>query len=287
MSLCAYRSHFVTFTLQGCLYAPTAPINLLSVGALAEQGMSCLFSPGGITKVFYSDDHPRLPGFSFEASVVNRLSFLNLNFVASPASLVSVALPVSHPVPSNSSAYSFPRVTQTSMLWHRRFGHIGMEATHATLTKDYVTGVQLEGPFLFMITVFLAWLVRVLSVPILCMDIALQRLVNCFTWIYVDLSLFRDLVVKNIFSTFWMTSLTGDSPSGSDSRVMPLRIILRRKLSCFGRIQPLFCLFGVGVNWSSLLDEWVIILQLKVLFCNGPWPMLINKTVKVNTIFEL
>ena len=33
------------------------------------------------------------------------------------------------------------------MLWHRRFGHIGMEATRATLTKNYVTGVQLEGSF--------------------------------------------------------------------------------------------------------------------------------------------
>ena len=33
------------------------------------------------------------------------------------------------------------------MLWHRCFGHIGMEATRATLTKNYVTGVQLEGSF--------------------------------------------------------------------------------------------------------------------------------------------
>ena len=31
---------FVVFTLCGCLYAPLAPINLLSVGALVEQGMS-------------------------------------------------------------------------------------------------------------------------------------------------------------------------------------------------------------------------------------------------------
>ena len=33
----------VIFTLRNCLYAPSAPINLLSVGALAERGMSCLF----------------------------------------------------------------------------------------------------------------------------------------------------------------------------------------------------------------------------------------------------
>ena len=49
----------VIFTLRGCLYAPTAPINLLSVGVLVERGMTCLFSPGGITKVFYPDHHPK------------------------------------------------------------------------------------------------------------------------------------------------------------------------------------------------------------------------------------
>lgn len=52
-----YHNRHVTFTLRGCLYAPTAPINLLSVGALVERGMSCLFSPGGITKVFFATDH--------------------------------------------------------------------------------------------------------------------------------------------------------------------------------------------------------------------------------------
>ena len=122
------------------------PINLLSVGALAERGMSCLFSPGGVTNVSYPDDHPRLPGFSFTASVVNRLSFLKLCFLppANPVSFVSHASVSSS---ASASSYSFPQITQDSMLWHRRFGHIGMEATQATLTKDYVTGVLLEGPF--------------------------------------------------------------------------------------------------------------------------------------------
>ena len=137
----------VTFTLHGCLYAPSAPINLLSVGALAERGLCSLFSPGGFTKIFYPDDHPRLPGFYLSASVVNRLSFLNLSFIPLAVSLVSTALPLPPPVPSRPSPYSFPRVPQDSMLWHRRFGHIGMEATRAALTKDYVTGIQLEGSF--------------------------------------------------------------------------------------------------------------------------------------------
>ena len=75
-----FRSLFgtksVIFTLRGCLYAPSAPINLFSVGALVERGMSALFSPGGITKISFPDDHPSVPGFSLAATVVNRLSFL-------------------------------------------------------------------------------------------------------------------------------------------------------------------------------------------------------------------
>src|ERR1700678_167924 len=57
---CPFGDRHVTFTLRACLYAPLAPINLLSVGALAEHGMSCLFSPDGVMKVSYSLDHPTL-----------------------------------------------------------------------------------------------------------------------------------------------------------------------------------------------------------------------------------
>ena len=80
-----YRDRHVLFTLRGCLYAPAAPINLLSVGALVERGMSCLFSPGGITKVFFSGDHPLLPGLEFCATVANHLSFLKVGFFIPPS----------------------------------------------------------------------------------------------------------------------------------------------------------------------------------------------------------
>ena len=142
-----YRDRQVIFTLRGCLYAPGAPIDLLSVGALVERGMSCLFSPGGITKVFYPPDHVKLPGFSFSATVSNHLSFLHLAFIlpehsASPLSPPARALVA----PSlDQASSSFPRLKLDSSLWHRRFGHIGMDATSAALTKDYVKGVQFEG----------------------------------------------------------------------------------------------------------------------------------------------
>jgi hypothetical protein len=70
-----YADHHVTFTLRGCLFAPTAPINLLSVGVLIERrGMSCLFSPAGITKVFFHTDHPKLPGLVFHPNVTTLLT---------------------------------------------------------------------------------------------------------------------------------------------------------------------------------------------------------------------
>ena len=143
-----FRERHVTFTLRGCLYAPSAPINLLSVGALVERGMSCLFSPGGITKVFYPDNHPKLPGFSFSATVVNRLSFLNLTFLPPVSLTTPAAMPAQAIPPQAPSTPSFSRVKADSVLWHRRFGHIGMEATRAALTKDYVKGVHFDGPFL-------------------------------------------------------------------------------------------------------------------------------------------
>ena len=34
------------------------------------------------------------------------------------------------------------------MLWHRRFGHVGMDATRAALTKNYATGIKLDGSFI-------------------------------------------------------------------------------------------------------------------------------------------
>ena len=152
-----FGDRVIIFTLRGCLYAPSAPINLLSVGALVERGMSCLFSPGGITKVFFPKDHPNFSGLTFPAFVSNHLSFLKLSFLPPVCSPAPIALPAqvsSHDhvsssfiVSSSSASPSFPRVKLDSMLGHRRFGHLGMDATRAALSKNYVTGVNLEGSF--------------------------------------------------------------------------------------------------------------------------------------------
>ena len=146
-----FGNRHVVFTFCNCLYAPSAPINLLLVGALVERGFHCLFSPGGITKVFYPDNHPRLPGLTLPAVVINRLLFFKLDFLSPALSTAPVVLPalVSSPLDPASVALStsFPRLKMDSMLWHCRFGHIGMYATQAALTKEYVMGVHLDGSF--------------------------------------------------------------------------------------------------------------------------------------------
>ena len=106
-----YGDHHVTFTLRGCLFAPTAPINLLSVGVLVERrGMPCLFSPAGITKAFFPSDDPKLPGLVFLPNVTNRMPFLTFVFV-SPAPSCPISSPTIPADPSTPSHLSHVSTT--------------------------------------------------------------------------------------------------------------------------------------------------------------------------------
>ena len=106
-----YGDHHVTFTLRGCLFAPTAPINLLSVGVLVERrGMPCLLSPAGITKAFFPSDNPKLPGLVFLPNVTNRMPFLTLVFV-SPAPSCPISSPTIPADPSTPSHLSHVSTT--------------------------------------------------------------------------------------------------------------------------------------------------------------------------------
>lgn len=92
------------WTLKNCLHAPDVPINLISVGALQEHHMSINFSFQK-TSITFPHDHPQLKGISFDAVVLRRLSFLNLNFISQS--------------PTDTVLAIFPAVPNTPDLWHR------------------------------------------------------------------------------------------------------------------------------------------------------------------------
>jgi hypothetical protein len=127
----------IILTLRDCLHAPDAPLNLLSVGAMQEKRMRIHFNEEE-TIIHFPSDHPVLSRHSINAVVFRRLSFLQCDF-----------LPIELPL-SDGSELAFPtfaKVELTPALWHRRLGHIGIDATRAVLTKNYAEGVVWTGSF--------------------------------------------------------------------------------------------------------------------------------------------
>jgi len=125
----------VTWTLRNCLHAPDVPINLISVGLLQNAGMTIAFGKG-TTILSFPPSHGSL---SFEAVIYNRLSFVRCDFIRPPPQLAAALFNVDHAFPV------FPDASLTSELWHRRFGHPGVETTKAMLTKPYADGITWTG----------------------------------------------------------------------------------------------------------------------------------------------
>jgi hypothetical protein len=99
---------------------------LILVGALQEHRMSVTFSFQKTT-ISFPADHPHLSGLSFDAFVTRRLSLLNFEFIQPP--ILPVAL------------HLFPATQNSPEIWHRRFGHLGHEASKNVLTGNYATGI--------------------------------------------------------------------------------------------------------------------------------------------------
>ena len=132
-------SQSIVLIFRDCLHAPSAPINLISIGAMQERRMRIHFNED-TTVVHFPSNHPSLAGLSFHATVLHRLSFLQCDFILPPVPLTDgteVAFP------------TFPVVEPTPALWHCRFGHLGVDATRAILTKNYATGIDWSGTFDF------------------------------------------------------------------------------------------------------------------------------------------
>ena len=105
-----FKDRYVFLTLRGCLHAPDAPINLISAGALNESQLRVTFQPDGPTSISYLLTDPELPGFTFFVMVIRHISFWNLDFVP-PTSIT--------PRPHAFSTITFPKIKQSSTLWHR------------------------------------------------------------------------------------------------------------------------------------------------------------------------
>jgi len=134
--------------MRECLHAPDVPVNLLSVGAMAEKSVHVIFEKGAMT-IHFPHSSVDVDGVSLSAVVAHRLSFLRCDFLLPPSSSVPDALLadiLAFPAMSDSTPpLFFPHTPVDSELWHRHFGHLGMDATRDVLTKPYAKGVSFDG----------------------------------------------------------------------------------------------------------------------------------------------
>ena len=106
--------------LRDCLHAPSACVNLLSVGRMTAAGskLGCSMDDGKFVIVWKNPDGSRVN--IYEGKQSNNLYFVHLEFVYPPGK---------RPV---ESAF-FTKVPETMDLWHHRMGHIGEAATKSLL----------------------------------------------------------------------------------------------------------------------------------------------------------
>jgi hypothetical protein len=121
--------------LHGCLFAPDVPVNLLSVCRLVSCGVSCSFQSPGAASLTIT----RTGGSSFNLPVQSRggLSWLVCQYTNSFRRLSSTG--------PDLALFTSPPLTPD--LWHQRFCHLGLDATRAVLTKDYVNSISYVGSF--------------------------------------------------------------------------------------------------------------------------------------------
>jgi len=128
----------IILTLSDCLHAPNAPLNLLSVGTMQEKQIQIHFNEEHMI-IHFPSDHPVLSRHTITAVIFHHLSFMQCDFLPFEPSL------------SDSSELAFPTFTKvklTPALWHRRLGHIRIDATRAVFMKNYAKGVVWTGSFM-------------------------------------------------------------------------------------------------------------------------------------------
>jgi len=114
---------------SGCLHAPSAMLNLLSVGWMVAKGWECNFrgAPPRCDLVYRTQP---LGSHLLQ----NNLCFLDIEFLS-----VDTPLPLlKSPVPLS----AFTRISPTSDLWHARLGHVGGDA--ATHVDRFANGADVD-----------------------------------------------------------------------------------------------------------------------------------------------
>ena len=111
-----------TVKLRDCLHAPSACVNLLSVGRMTAVGskLGCSMDDGKFDIMRKNPDGSRVK--IYEGKQSNNLYFVHLEFVYPPGK---------RPVES----VFFTKVPETMDLWHHRMGHIGEAATKSLLSS--------------------------------------------------------------------------------------------------------------------------------------------------------
>lgn len=111
-----------TVKLRDCLHAPSACVNLLSVGRMTAVGsrVGCTMDNGEFAIVRKAPDGSRTN--IYEGVPSNNLYFVELEFVYPPGK---------GPIES----VFFTKVVETMDLWHHRMGHIGETATKNLLSS--------------------------------------------------------------------------------------------------------------------------------------------------------
>jgi hypothetical protein len=130
VALLKYKGQQRRLRLRGCLHAPDAIVNLLSVGRMTSAGLGCNFagskcvisSLGGSTVIGIATKH-------------DGLFFVDMEFLPCPDPAVELSSP------PNSDVACFAKVPQDVNLWHARMGHPGKGAIR--LLPAAVSGVQL------------------------------------------------------------------------------------------------------------------------------------------------
>jgi hypothetical protein len=118
----------IVLTLHDCRHAPDSPVDLLSVGTLQKKNIGVNFASHGTFITMEAI------GRSFEARRFDTLSFVVAEVVYPDQREFVGAAVGSTKLPS-------------PLTWHRRFGHLGMDATKRMLEGRYASGIEYEGEF--------------------------------------------------------------------------------------------------------------------------------------------